>query len=57
MEAKLKQPYHKPMIERIDLIGEQLAVAGCKRTNAGGKNMTGANACNKGNKCKTVNGS
>ena len=30
MEAKPKRPYSKPTIERISLVGEMQATAGCK---------------------------
>ncbi len=30
MEVKVKPPYRKPVIERIDLLGEMQAATGCK---------------------------
>jgi hypothetical protein len=41
-----KQPYRRPTIERIDLVGEEMAaVPNCKRTNGGGKNRSFPNPC------------
>ena len=41
-----KRSYHKPTIERIDLVGEETAaVPNCKRSTGGGKNQTFPNPC------------
>lgn len=46
MEHRPKRPYQKPTIERIDLVGEEMAgVPNCKRTTGGGKNQTFPNPC------------
>ena len=46
MDSKSKRAYQKPVIERIDLVGEETAaVPNCKRTTGGGKNQTFPNPC------------
>jgi hypothetical protein len=46
MDAKSKRLYQKPVIERIDLVGEEVAaVPNCKRATGGGKNQTFPNPC------------
>jgi hypothetical protein len=41
-----RTPYRKPMIERVNLIGEETAaVPNCKRDNGGGMNRTYPNPC------------
>lgn len=61
MDARPKRAYQKPVIERIDLTGEQSAAAGCKRTTGGGKNQTFPNPCKitgpGGQRCKNTQGS
>lgn len=61
MDASQKQPYQKPAIERIELVGEESAATGCKRTTGGGKNMTFPSACRitgaPGLLCKSSQGS
>jgi hypothetical protein len=44
--AQQRTPYRKPMIERVNLIGEETAaVPNCKRDNGGGMNRTYPNPC------------
>lgn len=46
MNPRPKRPYRKPVVERIDLVGEETAaVPNCKRTTGGGKNRTFPNPC------------
>jgi hypothetical protein len=47
MEARgSTRPYQKPVLERINLVGEETAaVPNCKRTTGGGKNQTFPNPC------------
>ncbi len=41
-----RMPYRKPMIERVNLLGEEsAAVPNCKRSNGGGKNRSFPNPC------------
>lgn len=41
-----KRAYHKPTIERIDLVGEETtAVPNCKQATGGGKGQTFPNKC------------
>ena len=41
-----RTPYRKPMIERVNLVGEETAaVPNCKRDNGGGMNRTYPNPC------------
>jgi hypothetical protein len=60
MDAKPKRPYEKPVIERIELLGEEMvATPNCKRTTGGGKNMTFPSACRitGGTTCRDSRGS
>jgi len=46
MDSKSKRAYQKPVIERINLVGEETAaVPNCKRTTGGGENQTFPNPC------------
>jgi hypothetical protein len=46
MGAQLKPAYHKPTIERIDLIGEETTqTTNCKGPRGGGKGTTYPNPC------------
>ena len=55
MDAKLKRPYAKPRIERVDLTGEMMATAACKSAISIAK-LSG-NPCTKSNACKSIIGS
>jgi len=49
-DAGSKRPYAKPTIERVNLVGEEMAGAtpNCKRASppgGGGKNISAPNAC------------
>lgn len=57
MNANPKRAYQKPTIERVNLIGEETTVAGCKQTTGGGKNVSIGNPCFPPTSCKSLNGS
>jgi hypothetical protein len=61
MSAKpMKRTYVKPVLERINLVGEETAaVPNCKRSNGGGKNRTFPNPCRTtgGSRCYDALGS
>ncbi len=56
-----KKPYAKPRIERVSLVGEEMAgtIAACKRASGGGgKNSSSVcEIINKKLQCKTAHGS
>jgi hypothetical protein len=56
MDAKLKRPYAKPRIERIDLTGEMQTTAACKSATFADTKQTGR-ACTKSSACKMTLGS
>ena len=56
MDAKLKQPYAKPRIERVDLTGEMQVTAACKSATFINTKLAGK-ACTKSNACKSTTGS
>lgn len=56
----MKRSYVKPVLERINLVGEATAaVPNCKQTNGGGKNKTFPNPCDilTAQKCRDARGS
>ncbi|HEX7551651.1 MAG TPA: hypothetical protein VF579_13860 [Candidatus Methylomirabilis sp.] len=56
MDAKLKRPYAKPRIERVDLTGEMQTIAACKSATISIAKLSG-NPCTKSNACKSRIGS
>ncbi len=56
MDVKAKQPYRKPVIERISLVGEMQTTASCKTTSALNTKQVKW-ACDKSSACKKTIGS
>ncbi len=51
-----RRPYQKPVIERVSIVGEMQATAGCKTTGPSNTKQTGK-TCDKSKACKATIGS